>query len=132
MYLVLAYCGLLGRHDIGTEYRSPLKLPNDSFHVAPAQDGELKQELQATQAHLNGLDVEDLDAEHESLALSEHVLQKLQESCPAGEEPPLPAAPEEAPPKQQGQGQPSGEGTGGVGVQPAEEAQQPIALLGPP
>ncbi len=105
-----------------------------------AQDNELLRELQATQARLNGLDVEDLDAEHESLALAEHALQKLRGSGPAGgEEPPLPAAEEAGgPAKQQqqgrgqGQAQPNGEGATGTGTQPPEEAQKPLALLGPP
>ena len=41
------------------------------------QDTELKQVLEAAQQRLQALDVEDLDAEREQLALTEHILEKL-------------------------------------------------------
>ena len=41
------------------------------------QDMELKEALEAAQQRLEALDVEDLDAEREQLALVEHILEKL-------------------------------------------------------
>ena len=84
------------------------------------QDMELKQALETAQQRLEGLDVEDLDAEREQLALAEHILEKLtssekqtQEATGAAAESGAAAAPE---------------------MQQTNQAaeQKPVALLGPP
>ena len=82
------------------------------------QDTELKQALEAAQHRLEALDVEDLDAEREQLALAEHILEKLtsnkkqaQEASGAAVKSHAAAAP--------------------VTQQPAEAAEQrPVAMLG--
>jgi hypothetical protein len=84
------------------------------------QDADLKRELEAARMRLNGLDVEDLDAEHEALALTEHVLEKLNGPASAAELPSSAAA--DAPPQQAQQAQAGG----------GADKQQPVALLGPP
>ena len=84
------------------------------------QDPELKQALEGAQQRLQALDVEDLDAEREQLALAEHILEKLtsskkqsQEATGAAAESGAAAAPEMQ--------------------QTALAAEQkPVALLGPP
>jgi hypothetical protein len=92
------------------------------------QDENLKQQLRESQRRLKGLDIDDLDAEREQLALTEHILDKLAQPQPpsAAERPqaeePLAAA------------APTGRGgadarTGHVELQPEDK---PMLLVGPP
>ena len=84
------------------------------------QHPELQQALEAAQQRLEALDVEDLDAEREQLALAEHILGKLTSS-------------EEQ--TQEATGAAVESGTAGVPEQQqtAQAAEQkPVALLGPP
>ena len=84
------------------------------------QDTELKQALEAVQQRLEALDVEDLDAEREQLALAEHIVEKLtsnenQEQDASGAAVDL------------------GTAAALVTQQTAQVAEQkPVAMLGPP
>jgi hypothetical protein len=49
----------------------------DAVRDVHGQDERLKAQLQESQQRLKGLDIEDLDAEREQLALTEHILEKL-------------------------------------------------------
>ena len=85
------------------------------------QDEELRGALEAAEQRLKALDVEDLDAERDQLALTEHILQKLSseeapERAPTQAQPPS-SAPPAAPVAQQGT---------------AEVVQKPVAMLGSP
>lgn len=85
------------------------------------QDEDLREALEAAEQRLKALDVEDLDAERDQLALTEHILQKLSseeapEGAPTQAQPPS-GAPPAAPVAQQGT---------------AEGARKPVAMLGPP
>ena len=83
------------------------------------QDPELKQALEAAQQRLNALDVEDLDAEREQLALAEHILEKLTSSEKQ---------------TQEAAGVAVESGTAAAPEQQTTQAseQKPVALLGPP
>ena len=93
------------------------------------QDAQLRQQLEAAQARLNGLDVEDLDAEHDALALTEHVLQKLKgpASTWAAAKEPLHSHAEAARAPV-----PAQAGSRGGSEQASQQQQPPVALLGPP
>ena len=90
-----------------------------SWHVM-LQDTELKQALEAAQQRLQGLDVEDLDAEREQLALAEHILEKLTSNEDQAQEATEAAVQ-------------SGTAAASDMQQTTQAAEQkPVALLGPP
>ncbi len=85
------------------------------------QEKDLREALGAAEQRLKALDVEDLNAEQDQLALTEHILQKLTseetlEGVPTQVQPPS-NAPLAAPVGQQGT---------------AEGVQRPVPMLGPP
>lgn len=92
------------------------------------QDEGLREALEGAERRLRALDVEDLDAEREQLALTEHILGKLR----AGPDSACAAEPAQAPtdlptaaPDQAPQAQRSAERL-------EQPVQKPVAMLGPP